>query len=591
MNPEKTYGGKAGVWLTKKRKLSSTSRTSTSKLKAPLLSSSISSESSSAAVTKDSKTQKPSNEQRLLSRVTNLIKKPRAELFLLKASRHLASIPKKYLIRQRKRPLLHSSNYNQSNKRQRQNGRNEDTSSRNNPSTYGRGGVRLSTATTSPSFQNHNHRITQSPNVRLLGWDSMKCRPIYNCTTFQNNGDGDDDDDDDDDDGSSNFTTLQESNIDIHNLDSFPSPHDNNEDDNNDIGNNNDEIENDDEVEISDDESEDPNEMWKKILSQMNEKSRKAKITKNRQTYGGLKAKRSKASIHTNRNGLSNMPQSVLERLVSPKQSRKQLNNQCKKQKVAIPSKRRNKIRRKIRVSPNIGTPSRNIRLHGGNNAKLNTTNTGSFSKQEKQKTARKSLNFISNNDFLPRVGVGASSPVSASNSIASYPRKVLLLTPRVDEGKGGNVCLAPHSDLSKDISISSGLRVPASQQSQKGNVDVMKSLSSSPPSALRLPEHLDYNEKENASPSSPKSVTKNDRENMGGNGNKKQSSGRRQKNAKSSNKKATKAKDKTQNVSREKIENHDGAGCQVNQITSSTSLAVAKAFFERLDRYQLSIA
>ena len=553
MNPEKTYGGKAGVWLTKKCRISA------SKLKTPLM---LSSSSSKTTNGKKSNPLKLSEEQKLFSRDAIIIKKPRAEVFLLKASRHIGCIPKKFLFEQRKRPLNYSSTCYTSNssKRQKQKVQHGNISqdeflNEHRYTVINEDDVGYHNA--DRTYQFSSSRITQSPNVRILGWDSMKCRPIYNSTLLQNNDVG------------SNFTlrgtsdnTNSTSNGYVDNFLSFENEFYDNESKTND-----------EEDGYSDDENQDPNVMWRDILSKLNEKSRTANmVVKSRQTYGGgLKAKRSNngttaASIYTRR-GLSKMPQSVLERIVSPKQNRKQLSNLCKKQNFMIisTSKRKNEIRRKINVSP------KNRRASTENQCNQNALVRASSPKQ----ASRRSLKYISEEDYTSVLG---ASPSSNSNSKAFHSRKIPM-TPMTKNIIGDNVCLAPNSDLSKDDSISSVLYVPTSQQlARKKSILDINNLSS-PPSTLQFPDSLDYNEKENSLSYPPKTGTKKKREV----GNKqKDMSSRRQKHAKALNKKASKAKAQGD-------ENCNGN--PVNQITSSTSLAAAKAFFERLDRYELTIA
>ena len=574
MNPGKTYGGKSGVWLTKKRKLSSTSK----KSKAGL--------SSKAPATNDfttslrlSSTEQEENDNlnfKLLcsSRADAIIKRPRTEVFLLKASRHIGCIPKKYLIQHRKR-ANHYSTHSNSIKRQRQNVCSKDSVEgiNHNHERYSHGSSEsneLSSFVMNSPQENgylsnqirlHNQRITQSPNIRLLGWDSMKCRPIYNCT--QTNSD---------------LTDQQppQSSAENNLLESFPVHLNDNDDyDNNDedeIGYSGDEDNN---------ENEDPNEIWRNILSQMNENSRRVNASHNRpKTYGGANARTSNAKSKS-RKGLSDMPQSILERLVSPKHSRKEVKNKlCKK-----PSSKcsATKIRGDGLCSPKIG-------VVGRLSPKRKPKST--CSKRSKSKSARKSLNFTNQRGIL-------KSPMSLSVASNTATARNIVMTPKTKRKSKSNICLEPSSDVSKDVSLSSILCVPTSssslsssskqQQSSSSRKMVNNSLSS-PPSTLNFPENLDYDEKENTKALLLKrSFSSTTTSGSSRTTTKKDINIRRPTATKLNNRKVVKAKKKDSNVDKNN-KNHDGIK-YVNQITSSTSLAAAKAFFQRLDQYELSMA
>lgn len=584
MNPNKTYGGKSGVWLIKKRKLSSTSKTAKANLSSiGPAANDFTKPSTSSSMEKVENDHLNFKFKLYSSRADAIIKRPRTEVFLRKASRHIGCIPKKYLIQQRKRAYQYST-YSNSNKRQRQNECSRDavegTTNHNdhNHARYSHGSSDSSEVSsfvmTSPQDNAYlpnqirllNQTITQSPNVRLLGWDSMKCRPIYNST--QPNSD---------------VIEQPQQSTDYNLLDPFRL----NPNSNGDYGNDDrDDIEySDDEDNNNNNENEDPNEMWKNILSQMNQNSRRTNASHNRpKTYGGTNARTSDAKSKS-RKGLSEMPQSVLERLVSPKHNRKEevKNLVCKK-----PSSKRitKKNRRNSLCSPKIGIVGR--LSHKG---KPKST----CSKRSKSKSARKSLNFTNQRGIL-------KSPMSHSATFTSNTNTAskIIMTPKTKPKSKSYICLEPSSDVSKDVSLSSVLCVPTSSSSLSSSSKKQQPLSSrrmvinslsSPPSTLNFPENLDYDEKENAVTSLPskRSSFSSTATNSNRTTTTKDTNERRPTTTKSNNRKVVKAKKKDSNNDKHH-KNHNDAK-QVNQITSSTSLAAAKAFFERLDQYELTIA
>ncbi len=702
MNPGKTYGGKSGVWLTKKRRIASSIATATATATTTAassalqtcttttlaqdpslsLSSSLASDKSKDALIEEESNSyttcvstKPDSTIHTLGHKpfynTIITRRPRNQVLLLKGSRHVGSLPKKYLIEQRKRTWQQShcggsaSNHTtqSSYKRQRQqvdvpvSQSNADSaiirrvggggSSSNNSFLHG---ARTNISTRIPSPRNTNDRsrhnlsdvvaesvvihttprIAQSPNVRLLGWDSMKCRPIYNCTGVNSSVSS----------GLTSDTHFPSSghtnNIDTHlhiesnhstilqHIPTYPSQNDvNNRDDEYSVGNYDDE---------NDDENEDPNEIWRNIVTEMNENARKMKLSSSHRpkTYGGgsyatttRSATGGSSNGHStnNRKGLSYMPQSVLERLVSPKRGKRNnilntlndITNTSKRRTTTIattPTKstvassfkqKKKKVRRKIHRSPKVDSTTRRT------NQSMNIIIT-----TPKSNTARKALNrtrsYNMDEKNRDRYSIEKLSP--SSNSITSYAllsnkQDKDIMTPKFNR-QISNICLEPCSDVSKDVSLSSSMTLHAttkeSQRSWKQNTRISKNRLLSPPSTLHFPENLEYdgNQEEKTAlsflpnnKSRATSTSCNEEASCKTKANK--TKDRCPKVTKTLKKKTGKNKQghhQTQNTNKKQQKGQQTKmETQINQISSSTSLAAAKAFFEKLDRYEMTIA
>lgn len=280
-------------------------------------------------------------------------------------------------------------------------------------------------------------------------------------------------------------------------------------------------------VNEDEEQKEDPDEIWREIMQQMSDK---AKQSANKRAYGGSKGK--------TRRGYTHKALSVLERLSSPKN----------------PS--------------SVSNPSHPIqnKNHGRSRTYSNNTRmTGRLNKKQKLSNYVTSTVVGEENDLH----MHQQSIPSISSHIGVSQFETSLTTP-VAQRASKTICSALDSDVSNAgntsaISLSKADKARGSKQNQ-----------AEPLCDLQFPDDLDRE-----IPSQSKEYSN-------------EKSKGKKRNVKLMPKVACKkskqfnSRDKCNNVKECNKENIDPH--KVKQISSSTSLSAAKAFFENLDRYELTI-
>ncbi len=453
---EKSYGGKAGVWLIQKRK-----RTQFT---------SIHDSTTSSSTQLQSKHDRPQ---------LNFISKPydRAKMLKLKGSYHGGIIPKKF--------LLHSDLYYHNHYATNDYMRYENNS-------------QLPTSSSSSNQSNQINYVNrqQSPKVQKIGWDPIKCRPVFyfKIPTIDNN--------------------VYDENLDVIN--------DHGHEEYNMESNVN-------EMNEHEEQKEDPDEMWREIMQQMSDK---AKESANKRVYGGSNGK--------TRRGYTHKSLSVLERLSSPKNQPSVSN--------PLHSIQKNNHVRDMTYSNN------NTRMTGRLNKKRKLSNSVTSTRVDKE------IDLHMLEQSIPSI----SSNISVSQFETSHATPV---TQRASK----TICSAMDSDVS-NAGNTSGLSLSKADKARGSKQNQLEPLCD-----LQFPDDLDRE-----IPSRSKDYSN-------------EKSKGKKRNVKLMPKVACK-KSKQCN-SRDKLFKNDKE-CnkenidppKVKQISSSTSMSAAKAFFENLDRYELTI-
>lgn len=635
---EKCYGGKSGVWLAKKRKRLSLRTTS------------------HLATVGSSQNPVVANGAIFISKLH------RAAIFRIKGSHHGGIIPKKYLLQQPKQLSYRSSHQVRMGERKR--GRDDKPQSQSqfsagddNYQELSQSYTIASTPTTSSSnhprhnnhHQSHSHQNdtyayapqhSPSPKeVRILGWDSVKCRPIYfkvqnefeneyesGVNNYENNSFDHSNDDRSSLMLSSSMTRRNNSN---NNRNNHQNINEEGYDHNDDSSNHN---ANDDNGEDSSDyekeEEEDPNVMWKEILEQMNENARKAKAANKRKAYGGNGG----AMKNKNRRGLSHMSLSMLERLVSPRDG----NHRYRHGHQYHSKRKQQSFLEKNHDENNVALSDDNITT-GRLGKKRNTHDSSNFrsKKQPFQQhiSSRKKLKLHKN--CLTNNGNSRNRNSSTGSSLPSVPSIPFLVANNDDElsltttpiSERKSTCLSLESDTSSQpmmaataTDIASSFSFSSSMEKTKQNKNNKKkrikynngpknkshrllknvqNQKSMLPCALHFPDDLDYgeddegyNKKQNRrkmvsnsinSDSSTMATVNKVGKNKSSNQVQRCNQMTKKKNMVYGGKKANVQKD---NKTKQSLAQNS----KVKQVSSSTSLAAAKAFFDRLDKYELTI-
>ncbi len=431
------------------------------------------------------------------------------------------------------------------------------------------------------SGQGHNNcnRYHRSPKQsQLIGWDSVKCRPIY-------------------------FQQLQndyDSNNSFDNEESYDCDYEDNNTDNERMV--------DGYHSSNEQDGEDPGKMWKEILQQMNQKKRKL----NSGSYSKFGSKSSKS-----RRGLSAMPLSVLERIVSPSRNYTHQHEQygkkkLQKRKLSTLSSTSSKIKtigrlnKKAKHSPSTKRSNKlpKIKIRKADRQHYDAAENGFISKnqshQKHMKTNSKLLASVS--DFSCNSAPSPFSFSQTSNNIGEISSFVSLTTP-IDNKRSKAICSSSDSNISK-IQVPSSSSRGIDNDTSKKHVTFLSTSPSSPSlpqCELQFPDDLDDiddshgQEKVSLFDNNNKHKATCVTENFDNHRIQAKSllspRPRYKKNKLTGHAKGKSTREK-ENKRLSKKNEHEGneniESISPRQISSNTPLSVAKAFFERLDKYEL---
>lgn len=556
---EKSYGGKSGVWLMKKRRnrvssssfLTNTSNTTHTNDDCTYnqyeCNTSSSTTTTSMTMTESTYTKSSSS----LSNYDPINKLHRSKMLKIKGSHYGGMIPRKYVIYSNNSNYVshYSHSYNQS--------RCDSYDKEHNIQHYDIHNVKISSPKSSSSFSllssnNQHHHLQQqqqrieilpSPKNQQIGWDSVKCRPIF-YFKFQ-----------------SNHTSYNHYNDETLLLQ-------NDRYDCNDCNNHNDGMKNHDDIietmiyqqdeeenkNYDDDQNEHSNQTWNEILEQMNHMNavNNSSLKKNKRTYGG------------GRKGFTHKPLSVLERLVSPildhddnmdKINTKQGRNNIEHNVTGRLGKRR-------KCSP--------FKQHKSNiindvNNNYNMEPRQKFIQQQKDGDDSYKTTTSSFKDVLPSIPMLSRS----SDDGFDVPKpndETLFLTTPVTAHASTTICAGLDSDIS------------ASNQAKECIQSTINKRIKSSLNELHFPD--DFDDVNDVSKSKGSVIN---------NVSKKRNTIKLLPRLDNNSKQQKKLKKRKIHHDEEwRKENQNPYS--IKQISSSTSLSAAKAFFENLDRYELSI-